>query len=712
MSKGLKIILGLAAITTGLIIALVVALPFIIDPNDYKDEIAGVVKEHTGRVLTIEGDLGLSVFPWLGLEIGPTQFSNAEGFGEQPMASMEKVQVRVKLLPLLRRQLEVDSVRLAGLKLHLAKDVRGRSNWEDLQGEPAVAKADADKKQGGMLAGLAIGGVDVSDARIIWEDRASKAHYVVDKLSFKTGAIVPGKSFDLDLQFQVNVAEPAVTGKFALSGGVSIAPTLQAVQVDKAMLDVDLQGETLPGGQLTVSLTTDIALDLEQQTLELPELVLEVLGLELKGSASGTSIGAGNPRFNGSVLVSEFVPRELIKTLGQEAPATADSTVLGKAGAKLQWEASSTHAAVTDLQLHMDDTHLNGQMRIDQFNAPAITFALRADDIDLDRYLPTPAKGNSTPPPAAKTPATPAAPVAAAGKGAAAGALPLDALHGLNLDGTLRLDRLKAYQLRSTDIELKIRAKDGLLRVHPATASLYEGQYQGDVSLDVRRDTPRISLDEHVTGVQSGPLLKDLTGDDKLLGQADVTAKLSGAGATPEQIRGSLNGNASFAFTNGAVKGVNIASVIRSAQAKLKGQPAPADDQPNQTDFAELKGTAEVTNGLVSNHDLSLKSPLLRITGKGEISLPKETIDYLLTTKIVGSLEGQGGGALNDLKGIAIPVRIGGTFSKPTYMPDLSAALGEAAKAKVQEKVEEKKRKLQEKVQEKVQEKLLKGLFR
>jgi len=280
------------------------------------------------------------------------------------------------------------------------------------------------------------------------------------------------------------------------------------------------------------------------------------------------------------------------------------------------------------------------------------------------------------------------------------------------LEGTLRLDRLKAYQLRSTDIELRIRARDGLLRVHPATASLYGGQYRGDVSLDVRRDTPGISLDEHVTGVQSGPLLKDLTGDDKLLGQADVTAKLSGSGANPEQIRSSLNGNASFSFTNGAVKGVNIAAIIRSAQAKLKGQPAPAGDQPNQTDFAELRGTAKVTNGLVSNDDLSLKSPLLRITGKGEVSLPKETIDYLLTTKIVGSLEGQGGGALKDLQGVAIPVRIGGTFSKPTYTPDLSAALGEAAKAKVQEKVEEKKQELQEKVQEKVQEKLLKGLFR
>ena len=47
----------------------------------------------------------------------------------------------------------------------------------------------------------------------------------------------------------------------------------------------------------------------------------------------------------------------------------------------------------------------------------------------------------------------------------------------------------------------------------------------------------------------------------------------------------------------------------------------------------------------------------------------------------MGTLEGQGGKALEELKGVAIPVHVGGTFSRPTYAPDLGAALSEAAKA-------------------------------
>ena len=704
MGKFLKIILGLVALAAGLILVLAIVLPFIIDPNDFKNQIAAAVQENTGRTLSIDGDISLSVFPWLGLEIGPTRLSNAQGFGEQPMASMEKVQVRVKLLPLLHKQLEMDTIRLSGLRLDLGKDASGRSNWDDLLSEAnektQTGAGQPGEAAGSPLAGLAIGGVEVTDARVLWDDRATGSRYELKELSFTTGAIDPGKPFDLDLHFGMNATQPAVAGQTDLSARVLIAESLQAVSLDDAELKLDLQGDGVPGGRLQLSLATDIAVDLERQTLEVPKLVLETLGLRVSGKASGTGIGGADPRLGGVLDVAEFVPRDVIKALGQEPPVTADATVLGKAGAALQWEASRNHAAVTSLQFQLDETHVKGTLRVDDFASPAIDFALQADQIDLDRYLPTPAKH------AAAAPATPAA-TAAGG----AGTLPVEALRGLNLTGTVKLGTLKAYNLRSTDIGFTIKSRDGLLRVHPAVASLYQGHYNGDVSLDVQGKTPRLSLNEHVKGIQAGPLLKDLSGDDKLSGTGNVDVQLTGSGATPEQLRRTLNGNAAFSFTNGSVKGVNIATLLRTAQAKLQGKPLPADDQPDQTDFTELQGTATVTDGVVRNNDLSAKSPLLRITGEGQVSLPAETIDYLLTTKIVGSLKGQGGKGLDELKGVAIPVRISGTFSKPTYTPDLAAALGDVAREKAKEKIEKKTQKLlKDKLGDDTKQ-LLKGLF-
>ena len=706
MGKFLKIIIGLGVALVGLVLVLVIVLPMVIDPNDYKDEIAAAVETHTGRTLTIEGDIGLSVFPWLGLDIGNTQLSNAAGFGEQPMATVEKVQVRVKLLPLLKKQLEMDTARLEGLQLYLARNAAGETNWDDLQGETSEVSEESNGEEStgapGPVAGLAIGGVEVTNAQIVWEDQSVPVRYEIRDLSLTTGAITPGEPITLDLDFQVAATEPAIEGRFGLEGDIGLSPSLQEIRFDDAKLSLDLQGDTLPGGQLKLVMTSSIAIDLEQQTLSVPALDLKTLGLNISGNVNGTGITGDDPQFSGVFTLAEFVPRDVISALGIAAPQTADPAVLGKADAWLGWEASTRHFTANAIKLSLDDTKINGNAGVTNFDDPAITFTLQADRLDADRYLP-PVPENSEP--------VAASPAATAAGGAAA--LPIETLRGLKLDGTLIVGSLKAYNLKSSDIEVRIKSQDGLLRIHPAGASMYGGQYKGDISLDVRKETPHLSMNEQFIRIQAGPLLKDLTGEDTLLGTADMHARLTADGATPEAMRRTLNGDTSFSFVDGAVKGVNIAALIRNAQAKLQGKPAPENNQPDQTDFAELKGTATVTNGLVKNDDLSMKSPLLRITGKGKASLPDETIDYLLTTKVVGSLEGQSGKALGELKGVAIPVRIGGTFSKPTYTPDLAAALGDTAKKKAKKKIEKKAQDLiKDKLGKDSADELLKGLFK
>ena len=708
--KPLKFLFGFLFLLVGLVVVAIVVLPLIIDPNDYKDEIATAVREQTGRTLEIEGDISLSVFPWLGLDIGPTRLSNASGFEEPYMARMDTVQVRVKLIPLLSKQLEVDTVKLSGLQLHLAKDKGGRTNWADLQDRQAATQEDtggsaAEGEATGAMAleSLAIGGIEVVGAHLVWDDRSSDSRYEINDLAFTTGVIEPGERFELDLNFQVAATQPAVTGTFALDGGVLIAPSMNAVNISGAKLMLDAEGEGIPAGRMTVSLATDIAVDLDAQTLSMPDVVLEAFGMSIAGNISGTKITGDDPQFSGVFTVADFVPRELIEALGQEIPVTADSSVLGSANAKLEWTASVKDFAADVVQIRLDDTTVNGNAGIAQFDAPEISFTLAADQFDLDRYLPpAPADGGAA---ASQSEAVSTA------KGDA-DELPVETLRGLNLNGKVKVGSLKAFNLRATNVEMQIKAKNGLLRVNPAGARLYDGNVQNDITLDVRNKTPRFTVVNDVKNVQAGPLLRDLTGNEKLLGTANSHSNINAAGTTPDAIKRSLNGNTSFSFTDGAVKGVNIAALIRNARAKLQGQPVPEGNEPNQTDFTEMSGTAVIKNGLIRNDDLSMSSPLLRLSGKGEVSLPEETIDYTLTAKLVGSLEGQGGAALGDLKGVSIPVHVGGTFSKPSYAPDLGAALSDAAKAKVEEKVEEQKQKLQEKLGDELQDKLLKGLFK
>ena len=99
-------------------------------------------------------------------------------------------------------------------------------------------------------------------------------------------------------------------------------------------------------------------------------------------------------------------------------------------------------------------------------------------------------------------------------------------------------------------------------------------------------------------------------------------------------MRKTLNGRAAFTFLDGAVKGVNIGRMIREAKARIEGEPLPPSDEPLQTDFTELSGSINFTDGVGRNDDLHAKSPLLRIRGKGTADLPREQVDYLLTTAI------------------------------------------------------------------------------
>ena len=688
MNRVLRVIAIVVAVLVLLIAAAALILPRLIDPNNYRDEIAALVKDKTGRDLTIAGDIGWSVFPWLAVELGETRLSNAQGFGPEPFAQVAAVEIRVRLLPLLRKEVEMSTLVLDGLQVNLAKDRTGRSNWADLVPEEAAPpKSEEPTTSGGgvPLAALAIGGVQVRDARLVWDDRQSGSRQQVDQLNFELGAIRGGEPVDLSLAFVVKGGEPELTTDVKLTGEVSLSEALDQLDVRDLKLSLVAQGEQLPGGALNADLSAQLGMDMDKKTLNLKDLLVEALDLKLHGQAQGTGVGTDSQEFSGNLRLDEFTPRDLLNRLSIAPPDVSDSTVLGKAAGEFAFKATDRSASLTDLQLRLDDTAITGTAAVADFAAPAIRFNLLVDALDLDRYLP-PRKADEVQ--AAPTPAE-----AAAG---GAAALPVETLRGLNLNGTLKIGQLKAYQLRSSDISVTVTAKQGLVRVHPASAKMYEGSYNGDVTLDARGNTPRVALNEKVAGVQAGPMLTDMLGSTKVTGTANVAVKLEARGADATAMRKTANGTANFAFTDGTIKGMDMLGEIRKAYAVLRGQAQPATT--GDTEFSSVTGSATITNGLINNPDLLGKSPLMQVQGSGTADLVSEALDYRITATLVDSLEGKG-----ELTGRPIPVRISGTFDAPKVGVDMKQAVEQEVRQKVEKKV-------QEKLQDELGGKL-KGLF-
>ena len=775
--KYLGISLGIIVL---LLVAAVVILPMVIDPNDYRGKITEVVKAQTGRELTIEGDIKLSVFPWLGLELGKMELSNAQGFGPEPFARLQGVEVSIKLLPLLKKSVEMDTVTLQGLEAYLGRNQDGISNWDDLIAAPKAAEktpeapaqeAPSDPAQ--MLAALAIGGIEISDARVVWDDRSTNQRFEVSKLNLNTDALSLSAPFNVKLSLDLNSSNPAINGHLQLASAVGLDLPRQRYQLSGLKLSVDAQGDIIPGGKLSAQLNGDISTDLAQQTLALQNLKVTSLGTELtaaidisqlmaqpdvkgalqfairdiaplmqafadqlpselnlaalKGSTLNTEFALAldkqtlslpqltlsaldtqltatlegkrlmdTPRFTGTLALAEFVPQDLIGQLGIALPPMADPSALSKASLNTNFNAGLDHVALKKLRLRFDDSTLSGSLSVKQFATPVIRYSLALNEIDVDRYLPPPA------PDAAPAPATPASAATTA-----ALELPLELLRSLNINGGIKLGKLKVMNLHSRDIHATLKANKGLFKVYPVGAKLYQGSYSGNLRFDVRGKTPESSMDEKLQGVQIGPLLKDFMGKDYVTGSANLVAKLSARGLDPMEIRKSLNGSANFSFNNGAVNGLSVSELIHEAYTKEKGWKQP-DLGEEQTVFSILSGSATINNGLVTNKDLLAKSSKFTIKGKGNVHLATEKIDSTLNTHIAKDI----GSTLKELADTTIPVHITGTFSAPKFKVDVATVLKtkaraavEAEKAKLKQELEAKRQAEQERLKQQAEEK-------
>ncbi len=244
--------------------------------------------------------------------------------------------------------------------------------------------------------------------------------------------------------------------------------------------------------------------------------------------------------------------------------------------------------------------------------------------------------------------------------------------------------------------------------MNPLSANLYQGSMSGSVSATTTTN-PALAVRQNLSDISVGPLLRDLADKDLLEGRGNVSLNVTTQGATVDALKKGLNGNAAVNLRDGAIKGINIASSIRGAKTKLglsSDSQTQSASNTEKTDFSELSASFDIRNGVAHNDDLAAQSPLLRLAGNGAINIGASSIDYLAKATVVGTLEGQGGKAGADLRGVTVPVRITGPLDAMKYKLDFGAMVTDAAKAKVEQKKTEVKESAKEKLKEK-----LKGLF-
>lgn len=327
-------------------------------------------------------------------------------------------------------------------------------------------------------------------------------------------------------------------------------------------------------------------------------------------------------------------------------------------------------------ELNADDIQAKGKLDIAYgHEVPQIIATLDLGDIDLDKLLPQTeqveiAKETSLPAPSQTEP-------------------DLSAMKSLNLTMALTAKSIKASNMMTTNWVMDMALKNGILNLKKLNADLYGGKLAVTASLDGRQAIPSYSFKKSVTGVEVRELLKDAADVDLLAGTINLSVTGKGRSLLVDNIKKNLAAKGKFEIADGALYGVNIPQMIREAQATLSGNSSSSTSDEKKTDFTSLTGTFSAVNGIVSNPDLLMSSPLIRLSGAGTANIISEALDYQLTTAVVGSLEGQGGGDKDLLYGIEIPFLITGTLTEPKFALD-TAGLFDAKLKQETEKVKDK----------------------
>ncbi|CAH6814076.1 AsmA protein [Vibrio chagasii] len=707
----MKKLLIFIAVPVFIVVAAILALVLLVNPNQFKPLIVEQAQKHTGLELVIEGDISWQFFPSIGFELGQTELRNPEGFTQPNLFKVDTVGVDVSVTPLFSNQLEIGNITLDGAEFYLETLKDGRKNIDaltqastsdssapaaDTTSEPAQAPQEQSASEAsGWTINLA--GVTISNALFEMDDK-------------QAGSFT--KLYDVSLNLSEFAVDTWTTATFAASGennqqkfsaNGSAEFKLAEGFASYALRNIDLNAKF---NDPTTSIdSVKVGLD----TFEFDKV--NQLTYAVVGKAAGLDLDL---KGGGELTVDKAISKVTLNKL------TLDSTFKGDTLPQspmkvdmlsdLSFDLTKSHLSFVLEKLQANSIALDGKADVTLSDIPKVRFSLHSPNIDLDEFL---GLGSST-----ETAST--APSGSAGgstskSGSSAPAKEvepdLSALKTLDVKGDITIDKFKANNAKMQNVKTAFSVNRGVAELTSFTSNLYQGSISATAKLDARKTPATYTAKKRIKGVKVQPLLVDVAGNDMLEGTGNIDVNVKGKSLTPTGIKKNLVGTIAINFEDGAVNGINVAQLIRENYAKIKGEKVESTNEAKKTDFSAMKATLKVDKGWVSTNDLSAQSPLLRVTGQGKANFINETVDFLVRTSIVGSLEGQGGKSIDDLKDVTIPIKVTGQWADPKF----ALVFDDVLKQKAQKEIDRGVNKLTDKIKdEKTKEAvdgLLKGFF-
>ena len=720
-----KLLIAIAVVVV-VLLGGVVALVTLVNPNQFKPLIVEQAKKHTGLDLVIEGDISWQFFPSIGFELGKTELRNPAGFDKQNLFKVDSVGIDVSVMPLFSQQLDIGKLRLDGAEFALITRKDGSTNLDALtqsssSSQPATqtqstagdvasstsSEPSSTETETGAAWSINLAGVSVSNAAVEIQD-------------LRTGSFT--KLFDVAFNLSEFAFEQWSSVTFAAKGQNN-----QQVFETKGDLELKLAPGLSDYALRNINLDSrfsDPSTKMESIKLALETFQFDAvnpLTFEIKGQAADMDID-----MTGAAKLSV----DKAMTLLQVNQFTLDGQLQGESLPQspmaigllsdIRFDLAKSHLSLVLSKLTANALQFDGKADVTLAEIAKVRFALHSPNIDLDEFLglgeassnqgessdSSQSTSSSSPQSGSSQAGTPAA------KQPSAEVEPdLSALANLDVKGDITIDKFKANNAKMEKVSTSFSIDRGVVDLSAFTANLYQGSVTATGRLDARKSPATYSAKKQIRGVKVQPLLVDVANTDQLEGTGNIDVDVKGSSLTPSGIQQNLVGTIGISFTDGAVNGINVAQLIRENYAKIKGQKVEAATGVQKTDFSAMKATLVLNKGNVSTNDLTMQSPLLRIRGQGGANYIKQTVNFTVSTSVVGSLEGQGGKDIDELKDVTIPINISGSWDAPKFKLVFDDVLKQKAQKEIDRGLEKLDGKIKDEKTKEAVNSLIKGLF-
>lgn len=645
--------------------------------------LAGALAQ-SGRRIEVSGRISPHLLPAPGLDLEQVTVTGTDG--RTPFARAARVEADLAWWPLLFGTREVKAVSLTGFEVEVVRRFDGRLSVADLfqrrSNDRFQVKLDTLRLRDGQIRYNDLRSNTVRtlqslslDATHLRDEAQLSAGAVIDvrdrpvRLSVQTPLTIQDDQITLSALdalalsdipgagqsriaakglYRLNLATFKARGE-KLFFEVSTEKPASTLTLTLPEMNASIDRVEIPHGQLNGTLDyarSQYKLHAQLDSLTLTEagLTTSQLGGQLAWSAGKLQVNVGLSGGLALTGLNRIRVQPLVLNAQVSTPLLPRGQLLGRLEGLLE---GSLDEARLDLNAsgQLDGAPITVQLTQFGFARPSHEANIALSRLDLNRYLPE-------------------APASRVAIFQDKRPLPLEWMDFLDLNAKLAIGELAVGRFRMNDVNADLKATPYRLDVNQLSATIYEGRLEGTARL-LREDTPRLEVNQTLTGMNIQPLLVDLFNFTRLEGKGNGRINLQAEGPRFIDLRDSLTGNVAMSLNRGALTGIDLVNALKNLPGEMREWNSPAQAG-QKTTFSTLAADFRLESGVARNQDLTLASQLVNVSGGGKADLRQGIIDYTLDVRANPR-------EFTKLRGINVPLKITGPIDAPVYALDFNS---------------------------------------